>query len=389
MKPTLEVGTVGRLSGVVRDSQTITLGDDPNATVFSTPSMIHLMEHAAREALRPHLEEHEESVGIDVQVKHTSATPPGNKVAAEATVTAVEKNVVEFDLVARDQWGEIGRGTHRRAVIRTEGFAARLTKDKPAAADRRGQPLPACETILLQQQGRMLQATLHRPTKRNAINAQLTAEMESLVDWLDSNHHQVGVVVLTGSSETFCAGDDVSDLKIENRQECEELSLRRGELYQRMTRVPQVFVAAIHGLAVGGGFVCACACDLRIATHQATLGLPEVKLGWPPNYGQQIVQSLIGRGNLLHLSLTGATIDARRAQQLGIVHQVVAASQLMPVAETMAKRILALPPDAVAHAKRLLAVSSSATEGGDATAAFMQCLNTPAAKESIQRFSSS
>lgn len=126
MKVTLTVGVKGELTTRVGPGNTITLGDDQRATVFSTPSMINLMEHAAREALRPHLETGEESVGIDVNIEHTSATPPKNEVTATATVTAIDKTVISFDVVASDSWGEVGRGTHRRAVVKTSRLVSKL-----------------------------------------------------------------------------------------------------------------------------------------------------------------------------------------------------------------------------------------------------------------------
>ena len=128
MKNTLRPGLSGELDTHVGPGQTIALGGLSEATVFSTPSMISLMEYCARQLLEPHLEADEESVGVDVHIAHTSATPPGNKVTACATVLEVEKNVVLFEVVAEDDWGEIGRGRHRRAVIRTSKFAEKLAE---------------------------------------------------------------------------------------------------------------------------------------------------------------------------------------------------------------------------------------------------------------------
>ena len=224
MKPTLNVGDVAALTAVVGPDQTISLGGQDDATVFSTPSMIHLMEHAARELLRPHLDPGEESVGIDVHIEHSSATPPGATVTAEATVTMMEKNVIGFAVFARDPWGEIGQGTHRRAVIKTDGFAARLAEQKPMQSklvvteQPVGVGLPSLECIQLQHDGRQLSVMLNRPGKRNAIDSQMTAEMERLVDWLAVNAEAVGVVVVSGAGDTFCAGDDVTDLQPQQSQ---------------------------------------------------------------------------------------------------------------------------------------------------------------------------
>ena len=204
MKTSLQSGVVGELSTRVGPGQTITLGNDRHATVFSTPAMIQLMEYAARKALVPHLDAGEESVGVDVQIAHVSATPPRQQVTAEATVIALDKNLITFEVVARDPWGEIGRGTHRRAVIETRKFADRLARQKgsseqPSFAELAGQ-LQHLRCVL---EGKLLRLTLDRPQKRNAMNAKLTEELERVVAWLEATNEEVRVVVVAGAGETF------------------------------------------------------------------------------------------------------------------------------------------------------------------------------------------
>ncbi len=389
MKESLRIGVTGRLSTQVGPTETITLGGantSGEATVYSTPSMINLMEHAAREALRPHLDGGEESVGVDVQISHSSATPPKSQVTAEARITKIDKNLISFDIVAHDPWGEIGRGTHRRAVIKTSKFAERLAQQKPSPqpASQATNALPKTSVIDLQQSSGVLRLTLNRPQKRNAINALMTSEMEQIVDWLEHNARQIRVVIVRGAAGSFCAGDDVGDLP-EAPQAAGQLSLRRGALYQRITSLPQIFIAAIDGLAYGGGLVLAAACDFRIATHAAKLGLPEVLLGWPPNYGLGIVQSLIGRGASLQLALTGESIDARRAESIGLVNKVVSPLQLEPACTKLADQLTALPPDAVRAAKQSLS-PGVAWSDQRATDAFVDCLATETARQSIAKF---
>ena len=128
MKPGLKVGTSGTLDLIVGGSDVIHLGSSqPVSTlVFCTPSMINLMEHAAREALRPFLDDSEESVGVNVVVEHLAATPINSVVRAEARVTAIEGRLVDFEIVTFDEQEQIGRGTHRRAVIQVERFVSKL-----------------------------------------------------------------------------------------------------------------------------------------------------------------------------------------------------------------------------------------------------------------------
>ena len=386
MKPTLQIGTTGKRSIHVGPGTTITLGKAGGAetsTVFSTPAMINLMEHAARMALEPHLAVGEESVGIDVHVKHQSATPPKSQVTAIATVTAVEKNVVSFDVVAHDPWGEIGRGTHRRAVIRTADFANRLAKQKPPTLpSAAGNSIPALRSIQCHQRGAVVHVVLNRPEKRNAMNQETTADLEQLIRWLAANSDSARVLTISGNGNTFCAGDDVADLPTDS-EESRLLSLRRGAIMRDLTSLPQVVIAAIDGLALGGGLMLAAASDIRIATHNAKFGLPECKLGWPPNYGMGILQSIIGRSYALDLALSGEPIRARRAQIIGLVNRIVPASQLQNEAAELGKKVAENSPHAIAAVKRLL---SERWCDERATDEFLACLETETAKKNINRF---
>lgn len=171
----------------------------------------------------------------------------------------------------------------------------------------------------------------------------------------------------------------------ENAEEARSLSLRRGVLYRQITELPQVVIAAIDGLALGGGCVLAAACDFRIATHRARLGLPEVSLGWPPNYGMGILQSLIGRGRLLELALSGQGIRARRAEEIGLVNRVVSPIQLEAEATNLARAFETMSAAAIASTKRLLAVDRRWSDEA-AAEAFVDCLTSETARNSIGRF---
>jgi predicted thioesterase len=100
--------------------------------VFATPMMVMLMENAALNAIRPYLDAGESAVGIAVNVQHLAATPAGHEVTAQAEVTKVEGRLVEFNISARDEKEEIGRGTHRRAVISLDRFNQRLAAKRGA-----------------------------------------------------------------------------------------------------------------------------------------------------------------------------------------------------------------------------------------------------------------
>ncbi len=126
MKPGLKNGDIGELTWVVDPTMTITLGGIPQATVFTTPSMIMLMERAAAEALRPFLEDGEASVGVEVQVEHTGAAVLGSTVRGVAKVIDIDGRRVNFEIQAYVGDREIGRGKHRRAIVQLNKVVANV-----------------------------------------------------------------------------------------------------------------------------------------------------------------------------------------------------------------------------------------------------------------------
>lgn len=122
---TLEIGLKGRADTLVTENNTASAVGSGLVPVFATPYMIALMENAAVNAVLPALAEDEGTVGTQLNVAHSAATPVGMKVWAEATLTAVEGKKLSFDVVAFDECGEIGRGTHERFVIKPEKFLAK------------------------------------------------------------------------------------------------------------------------------------------------------------------------------------------------------------------------------------------------------------------------
>ena len=121
----ISVGAVGTASTVVTPENTAAAVGSGSLPVFATPYMIALMENAASTSLLPYLAADEGTVGTHLDVAHTSATPIGMKVWADAVVTAVDGKKITFEVSAFDEAGEIGRGTHERFIIRPEKFLAK------------------------------------------------------------------------------------------------------------------------------------------------------------------------------------------------------------------------------------------------------------------------
>jgi enoyl-CoA hydratase/carnithine racemase/predicted thioesterase len=400
MRNGLEIGNTASLIWTVGAERTIHLQAGSvagGAVVLSTPSMIDLMEHAAREALRPYLEPGEESVGVRVEVEHLAATPIAAKVRAEAKVTRLDGRFIDFQIAAYDERDQIGRGNHRRAVIALEKFkrslnekavqltapSARAALIAPVAGD-----LPDLRELSVRVHGQLATVSLNRPKQLNAISIQMTSDWEKLIGWLDG-HPEVRVVIITGAGRAFCAGVDVKDVAALDIAAAERLSLQQARFSLAFEQLPQVVIAAVNGLALGGGCAAAYSCDFRFASTNAVFGMPEIKLGWPPGYGLAQLINLIGKARALELCVTGRQITAQTALTWGLVNEVVPLQRLEPTVREFADKLLAMAPAALRETKRVI----HADEGTQPkityladTAAYIRCLNTNDAREGIAAF---
>jgi enoyl-CoA hydratase/carnithine racemase/predicted thioesterase len=394
MKPGFQVGAIGELIWNVDSSMVITLGGDPRATVFSTPNMIMLMERAAREALRPYLETGEESVGTDVQIQHVSGAGIGSVVRGQARATQIDGKRIQFDVEAWCGDRQLGLGKHTRALVKLERLIENLEKqNQEGPRAMRLTPneseLPTLKTLLVEVSGKLITVTLNRPGSLNAVNAEMTADFEKLVCWLLGHKDQYRVVMLRGAGDAFCAGDDIKELPGFTPEFSRELSLRQAELYLAWERLPQIVIALVHGDAMGGGCVAAYSADFRIASHDARFGMPEIKLGWPPGYGIAQLTHLIGKARALEMCLLGEPIQAQRAFDWGLVHELVPRGQLAQRGQWWAERLLKLPAEAIRQTKMLVHLD----EGSQPkvayradTEAYIRCLQLPDATEGIRAF---
>lgn len=404
MKPGLQIGSIGELYWTVDATMVITLGGDPRATVFSTPNMIMLMERAAREALRPYLEPGEESVGTDVNIQHVSGAGIGASVRGEARVREIDGKRIHFDITAWAGDRQIGFGTHTRALVKLDRLIENLdklnanptggsTNSKMEAVIMRTAPntgdLPKFQTLSVETSGNIATVTLNRPRSLNAVNAEMTAELEKLVAWLLGHSDRIRVVLLRGSGDGFCAGDDVKELPGFTSEFARELSLRQAEMYLAWEQLPQIVIALVHGDAMGGGCVAAYSADFRIASHDARFGMPEIKLGWPPGYGIAQLTALVGKARALELCLLGEPITATKALEWGLVHELVPRGQLHNRGLQLAERLLRMPVDALQATKRLVHLDEGAQPKvayrAD-TEAYVRCLQLDDAKEGIRAF---
>lgn len=394
MKPGLKVGDTGELTWMVDPTMTITLGGIPQATVFSTPSMIMLMERSAREALRPFLEEGEESVGVEVQVEHTGPAVLGATVRGVAKVVEFDGRRVAFEVKAYAGDREIGRGRHRRALVQLDRLVANVMQSlkeedrvmnlKPDAGD-----LGRFETITMEVSNRIATLRFNRPHVANAINLQMTGELERIVAWLAGHPREVRVVLISGAGDAFCAGDDVKEVSGLPLDAARSLSLRQANLFLALEQLPQPVIAVVNGPAFGAGCVAAYSCDWRLASHGARFAMPEIKLGWPPGYGISQLTALVGKARALEMCLLGEPVTATQALEWGLVNELVPGTMLMKSAQQLAERLLLLPAEALRQTKRLVHLDEGqlpkVTHRAD-TEAYLRCLELPDAREGMSAF---
>jgi enoyl-CoA hydratase/carnithine racemase/predicted thioesterase len=370
------------------------LGGVPQATVFSTPSMIMLMELSAREALRPFLENAEESVGVEVQVEHTGAAVLGSTVRGTAKVVELDGRRVVFEVRASVGDREIGRGRHSRAVVHLDRLVANVVQmlkaeDRVMDLKPNNGELGKLETVLVEVSNRIATVTLNRPPAANAINEQMTGELERLVAWLAGHPQEVRVVVISGAGDAFCGGVDLKNVAALSLEAARTLSLRQANLCLALERLPQPVIAAVNGPAFGGGCTVAYSCDLRLASHAARFAMPEIKRGWPPGFGLAQLTALVGKARTLELCLTGEAITATQALEWGLVNELVPGTILMRSAQQLAERLLLLPAEALRQTKRVIHLDEGqlpkVTHHAD-TDAYLRCLELPDAREGIASF---
>jgi enoyl-CoA hydratase len=191
--------------------------------------------------------------------------------------------------------------------------------------------------------------TINRPEKLNALNQTVISELGEAFR-MAREDTSVKALILTGSGEkAFVAGADVGELANVDAIHAERLSRRGQEIFRTLETMRKPSVAAVNGYALGGGLELAMCCTIRIASYNAKLGQPEVKLGIVPGYGAtQRLPRLIGRGRALELLLSGEPIDAAEAYRIGLVNALAPQQELIATAKQWARKVIANGPLAVA-----------------------------------------
>src|SRR5215467_346607 len=202
--------------------------------------------------------------------------------------------------------------------------------------------------ILFEKKNAIAYVTVNRPKVLNALNMATMEELRAAFHDI-KNDSGVRVVIFTGSGEkAFIAGADIGELAKNDAVSGKEYTHRGQNVLNLIENLGKPVIACINGFALGGGCEIAMACTMRLASDNAKLGQPEVKLGIIPGYGgTQRLPRLVGRGQATQLLVTGETISAAEALRIGLVNQVVPQGELLAAAEGIAKKVLANGPLAV------------------------------------------
>ena len=205
--------------------------------------------------------------------------------------------------------------------------------------------------ILFEKKNSIAYITVNRPKVLNALNMATMEELRAAFHEI-KNDAGVRVVILTGAGEkAFIAGADIGELAKHDAVSGKEYTHRGQSVLDLIENLGKPVIACINGFALGGGCEVAMACTMRLASENAKLGQPEVKLGIIPGYGgSQRLPRLVGKGIAMQLVLAGEMISAQEAHRIALVNEVTAPADLIPRAEAIAQKIIGNAPLAVQYA---------------------------------------
>jgi enoyl-CoA hydratase len=221
--------------------------------------------------------------------------------------------------------------------------------------------------IGLRFEGALAVATLQRPPV-NAIDDAWIERFEQVVGEVGQSR-ATGALLLRSGERAFCAGADLALMRsrfdtAEGRAAMVAFARRLQQAFARLEALPQATIAEIGGAAMGGGLELALACDLRVASAGARLGLTEARLGLLPGAGgTQRLPRIAGEAVARRMILRGEAIDGAEAARLGVVHWTVPAAQLAARASELAGELAAMPAAAIAACKRCLGARLEGVDG--------------------------
>jgi len=222
------------------------------------------------------------------------------------------------------------------------------------------------ENILFEKKGAIAYVTINRPKVLNALNMATMEELRAAFHDI-KNDPAIRVVIMTGAGEkAFIAGADIAELAKHDAVSGKEYTHRGQSVLSLIENLGKPVIACINGFALGGGCEIAMACTMRLASENAKVGQPEVKLGIIPGYGgTQRLPRLVGKGIAMQLILAGEMINAQEAYRIGLVNEVVPAPELIGRAEAVLKQMAGNAPLSLRYALQAVnkGLETSLSEG--------------------------
>lgn len=244
------------------------------------------------------------------------------------------------------------------------------------------------DNIILSKEEKIAIITINRPESLNALNSKTISELSDAFTILDSDT-EIRVIILTGIGEkSFVAGADIKEFSDFGTKAAEDLS-RNGQniLFDKIENLSKPVIAAVNGFALGGGLELAMSCQIRYASENAKLGLPEVTLGLIPGYGgTQRLPKLVGKGRANEIIFSAKMISAEKAKEIGLVNEVFKSEELLVKTKELALTIAKNSPMAIS--KAIIAVNKYDQEDGFETEikAFGELFEMDDKKEGVQAF---
>jgi isohexenylglutaconyl-CoA hydratase len=219
------------------------------------------------------------------------------------------------------------------------------------------------ETLLITYTPPFAFVTLNRPAVKNAMNNQMVLDIIAAFEALKDNR-EVRAIVLSGAGGTFCAGGDIKEMaQATENGELDNFSGTLDKMLRSINEAPQVVIAKVEGAAMGGGFGIVCVADIAIASTEAKMGLPEVRLGIVPALISPYVIERVGLTRARELMLTGRRFDGETAQQYGVVTEAVVPEELELRLQGILDDIKQCSPHALAACKKLIFTIKDAPSG--------------------------
>lgn len=251
--------------------------------------------------------------------------------------------------------------------------------------------LPAAEPYVLADRDARgaVRLTLNRPRQFNALSEEMLAALQAELDAIAADP-QARVVVIAGQGKAFCAGHDLKQMRANPSQEYyEELFARCSQVMLTIQRMPQPVIARVHGIATAAGCQLVAMCDLAVASEDAKFAVSGINVGLFCSTPAVALSRNVGRKAAFEMLVTGAFIDARTAQTLGLVNRVVPAADLDAEVQRLVDAIIARPAEAIAIGKSLfyrqieMGIADAYRLAGETMACNMM---EPCAQEGIDAF---